>query len=535
MKLGVMAALFSNRTLEDTVAYCAECGLQAIELPVGAYPGKPFFDPAKVLANPKEQARIKALIKDHGLILSGLAVHGNPVHPDKKHATADHAAFETAVQLAPKLGTDIVITFSGCPGGAKGDKTPNWVTCPWPNDYTNVLKYQWDEVLVPYWAEQAKLCAKHGVRVAWEAHPGFCVYNPDTLMRLSERATKGGRRQEGRPRRESRPEPLLLAGDRAAPSRSSRTPTRARPRSPRSSCSTAAPFSSPAPSPPAKPARHHLRLDGAREAARHLRSAPPCCSSTTGLRVNLLDTPGHKDFSEDTYRVLTAVDAAVMVIDAAKGIEPQTRKLFEVCRRRGVPIFTFMNKCDRPPRRRLSCSTNSNRARHRRLPMNWPLGLNGPASAASTTGIAKCRCISSKRARGPTAPRCRSAASTTRFVRAKLEPERATAEANRGDRDARRSPATPSTQKAAVLAGELTPVFFGSAMNNFGVQLLLDGFLKHSPPPRAAHVAGMGRDDRAERSRVLRLRLQDPGQHGPEAPRPHRLHPRRAPVSSSAT
>src|ERR1700760_2685771 len=67
-----------------------------------------------------------------------------------------------------------------------------------------------------------------------------------------------------------------------------------------------------------------------------------------GFAVNLLDTPGHKDFSEDTYRVLTAVDAALMVIDAAKGVEAQTRKLFEVCRRRGVPIFTFMNKCDRP-------------------------------------------------------------------------------------------------------------------------------------------------------------------------------------------
>lgn len=70
----------------------------------------------------------------------------------------------------------------------------------------------------------------------------------------------------------------------------------------------------------------------------------------SGYRVNLLDTPGHQDFSEDTYRVLTAVDAAVMVIDAGKGVEAQTRKLFEVCRRRGVPIFTFMNKCDRPTR-----------------------------------------------------------------------------------------------------------------------------------------------------------------------------------------
>jgi peptide chain release factor 3 len=73
-------------------------------------------------------------------------------------------------------------------------------------------------------------------------------------------------------------------------------------------------------------------------------------------RVNLLDTPGHHDFSEDTYRVLTAVDAAVMVIDAGKGIEAQTRKLFEVCRRRGVPIFTFINKLDRPAREPLRCS-----------------------------------------------------------------------------------------------------------------------------------------------------------------------------------
>ena len=79
-----------------------------------------------------------------------------------------------------------------------------------------------------------------------------------------------------------------------------------------------------------------------------------------GCRVNLLDTPGHKDFSEDTYRVLTAVDAAVMVIDAAKGIEPQTLKLFEVCRRRGVPIFTFINKLDRPPVTRSNSSMSSN-------------------------------------------------------------------------------------------------------------------------------------------------------------------------------
>src|ERR1700719_48806 len=94
-----------------------------------------------------------------------------------------------------------------------------------------------------------------------------------------------------------------------------------------------------------------------------------------GYRVNLLDTPGHKDFSEDTYRVLTAVDAAVMVIDAGKGIENQTRKLFEVCRQRGIPIFTFMNKLDRPARDPLALLDELESVLGlAACPVNWPLG-----------------------------------------------------------------------------------------------------------------------------------------------------------------
>jgi sugar phosphate isomerase/epimerase len=190
MKLGVMAALFAGMKLEKAVEYCAEVGLDAIELPVGGYPGKPFFEPAKVLGSAKLQNDIKSLLADFDLELSALAVHGNPVHPDRKTARGYHDAFVTAVDLAPKLGTNIVITFSGCPGGSRRDTTPNWVTCAWPNDYQAIQKYQWDDVLVPYWAQQAKLAFKHGVKIAWEAHPGFCVYNPDTLIRLSERATR---------------------------------------------------------------------------------------------------------------------------------------------------------------------------------------------------------------------------------------------------------------------------------------------------------------------------------------------------------
>jgi sugar phosphate isomerase/epimerase len=190
MKLGVMSALFTGMSLDAALQYSAEVGLDAIELPVGAYPGKPFFDPAKVLASSKLQQQIKDKLKDHALELSGLAVHGNPVHPDKRHAKKDHDAFVTAVKLAPKLGTNVVITFSGCPGGSPQDRTPNWVTCAWPPDYEQIQKYQWEDVLVPYWATQAKLARKHGVLIAWEAHPGFSVYNPDTIIRLSKLASK---------------------------------------------------------------------------------------------------------------------------------------------------------------------------------------------------------------------------------------------------------------------------------------------------------------------------------------------------------
>jgi sugar phosphate isomerase/epimerase len=190
MKLGVMSALFAGWKLEEVVRYVAELGLGAIELPVGAYPGAPFFDPAKVLRSTRQQEDLRALLKDHGLELSALAVHGNPVHPSSVHARRDHKAFVTAVKLAPKLGTDLVVTFSGCPGGSRSDKTPNWVTCAWPPDYQEIQAFQWDQVLIPYWAEQAKLLREHGVKVAWEAHPGFCVYNPDTLIRLSEAATR---------------------------------------------------------------------------------------------------------------------------------------------------------------------------------------------------------------------------------------------------------------------------------------------------------------------------------------------------------
>jgi sugar phosphate isomerase/epimerase len=184
MKLGVMAAGLGQMGWDKALDYCQKVGLEAIELPVGCYPGRPFFDPEEVLTSRPLQRKIVEDCKVRGLEIRGLAVHGNPVHPDPRIAKADARSHDIAVRLAPKLGTDVVINFSGCPGGSRHDRMPNWVTCPWPPDFLEILKYQWDRVLIPFWTRRAKAAAKEGVKIAFEAHPGFCVYNPETLLKL---------------------------------------------------------------------------------------------------------------------------------------------------------------------------------------------------------------------------------------------------------------------------------------------------------------------------------------------------------------
>ena len=199
-----------------------------------------------------------------------------------------------------------------------------------------------------------------------------------------------------------------------------------------------------------------------------------------GYRVNLLDTPGHKDFSEDTYRVLTAVDAAVMVIDAGKGIEPQTRKLFEVCKRRGVPIFTFMNKCDRPMRDPLELLDELEKVLGiGAFPVNWPLG-SGPTFKGVYDRLTGRVHLFERTRQGAYVAPVTVVGLDDPAIRERLDD--LTYQQAR-DEIEMLSGAGESYDEARVLAGEITPVYFGSAANNFGVQLLLDGFLEHSAPP----------------------------------------------------
>jgi sugar phosphate isomerase/epimerase len=184
MKLGVMSSGIAPLGWDKALAYCQELGLEAIELPCGAYAKSKLLDAEAALADEGLRRKIKDDLARHGLVLSALSCHGNPVHPDPDVARVHERAQDVAVRLAPQLGVDVVCTFSGCPGGAPGDRTPNWVTCAWPPEFPKILDYQWNEVLVPYWQRKSAEARDEGVRIAFEAHPGFAVYNPETILKL---------------------------------------------------------------------------------------------------------------------------------------------------------------------------------------------------------------------------------------------------------------------------------------------------------------------------------------------------------------
>ncbi len=186
-----------------------------------------------------------------------------------------------------------------------------------------------------------------------------------------------------------------------------------------------------------------------------------------GVTFNLLDTPGHEDFSEDTYRTLTAVDSAIMVIDAAKGIEPQTRKLFEVCRLRSVPIITFVNKVDREGRSPFDTLDEVADALALDVcPMAWPVGLGGEFQGVLD--------FASGKVSMPEGP--------SREFLGKVEAM--DLPANIADEVELARGGYPEFDLEAYQNGDLTPVYFGSALKNFGVAELIDAIATYAPPPR---------------------------------------------------
>ena len=185
MKLSVLAVALADRSLDEALKFLKDRGVQQVEVGCGGYPGKAHCDPKVLLNDENKLQEFIDTFKKYDLSIAALSTHGNPVHPKKEIAKAYHDDFVDAVLLAEKLGVDRIVTFSGCPGGSPVDQQPNWVTCAWPPEYQEILEYQWNDVLIPYWKETAAFAAAHGIKkIAFEMHPGFCVYNPETMLKI---------------------------------------------------------------------------------------------------------------------------------------------------------------------------------------------------------------------------------------------------------------------------------------------------------------------------------------------------------------
>ncbi len=186
MRIGVFTALFQADPFEAALDRAAAAGVTAVEIGVGGY-GTPVHCPVDDLLESAEKRKAyMQAITSRGLILSALSTHNNPLAPDKAVARKADEDYRRALRLAQVLEVPVVNTFSGCPAGAPGDTGINWITCPWPTEFSDMLRYQWEDVAIPYWREANKAAEQHGVKVALEMHPGMLVYNVYTLLRLRE-------------------------------------------------------------------------------------------------------------------------------------------------------------------------------------------------------------------------------------------------------------------------------------------------------------------------------------------------------------
>lgn len=185
MKLGVFSPALADKSLDDALTYLEEQGAEMIELGTGGYPGTAHCDAAQLISDDEKLAEFKATMAKHHIQISALSCHGNPIHPNKEIAKQFDDTIRDTILLAEKLGITQINTFSGCPGDSEDAKYPNWVTCPWPDDYSKILEWQWNEVLIPYWKKTVAFAKEHGVtKIGLELHPGFCVYNSYTLLKL---------------------------------------------------------------------------------------------------------------------------------------------------------------------------------------------------------------------------------------------------------------------------------------------------------------------------------------------------------------
>lgn len=185
MNLCVMNPVLAEYSFEDALKYLNSLGVDSMEIGAGGYPGNNHLKPEEIIGKPDKAKEYLELMAKYDIKIAAICCHGNPLHPNKEIAADFDKQFKNAILAAEMLDVHTIIGFAGCPGDCDESKYPNWVTCPWPNDFGEVLEWQWNEKVIPYWKDTAEFAKAHGItKIAFEMHPGFVVYNPETLMRL---------------------------------------------------------------------------------------------------------------------------------------------------------------------------------------------------------------------------------------------------------------------------------------------------------------------------------------------------------------
>lgn len=186
MKLGVFTVLFQELSLEDMLARVKQAGLDTVEIGTGGYPGNAHCKIDELLESEDALKQYEATFEKYGVAIGAFSCHGNPISPDKAFAEESDWLLRKTIKLAAKMGVPVVNCFSGVAGSEESATKPNWPVTAWPTEYGDVLNWQWEEKLVPYWKELGTFAEEHQVKIALELHGGFLVHTPYTMLKLRE-------------------------------------------------------------------------------------------------------------------------------------------------------------------------------------------------------------------------------------------------------------------------------------------------------------------------------------------------------------
>jgi sugar phosphate isomerase/epimerase len=186
LKLGVFTVLFDDKSFEDMLDHVKASGLDAVEIGTGGYPGNAHCPLDILLEDERKRKDYLEAVTSRGLTISAFSCHGNPISPNKPFAEESNSILQKTIRLASLLDVPVVNAFSGTAGDSDQAAYPNWPVTPWPNEYTDVLTWQWENKLVPYWTEIGKLAEEHNVKIGLELHGGFLIHTPYTILKLRE-------------------------------------------------------------------------------------------------------------------------------------------------------------------------------------------------------------------------------------------------------------------------------------------------------------------------------------------------------------